>query len=53
MGHGTSIAPTITPQTNGKYLLTNVDLFMAGLWQLRTTISGPMSDYAAPEFEIQ
>jgi hypothetical protein len=52
MGHGTSVAPTITPETNGKYLVSGVDLFMAGLWQLRLTISGPMEDHAAPAFEI-
>lgn len=52
MNHG-SIEPTITPQGEGKYLVTDVDLFMAGLWELRTTISGPRSDHVAPRFEIQ
>jgi len=53
MGHGTSIAPTITPESNGKYMVSDVDLFMPGLWELRLTISGPTEDNAAPEFEIQ
>jgi len=53
MGHGTSIVPTITPETGGKYLVSDVDLFMPGLWQLRLNITGPTKDYAAPEFEIQ
>jgi hypothetical protein len=26
---------------------------MAGLWELRTTISGPVSDHVAPQFQIQ
>jgi hypothetical protein len=52
MGHGTSIVPTITPQMNGKYLLSNVDLFMPGLWQLRLSIYGQTEDHAAPAFEI-
>jgi hypothetical protein len=52
MGHGTSVAPTVAPGMNGKYLVSNVDLFMAGLWQLRLTISGPMEDNAAPAFEV-
>jgi hypothetical protein len=53
MGHGTSIVPTVVPQTNGTYLITNVDLYMAGLWQLRLTISGSTEDNASPAFEIQ
>jgi hypothetical protein len=53
MGHGTSIVPTITPEMDGKYLVSGVDLFMPGLWQLRVTISGPTADYAAPAYEIQ
>jgi hypothetical protein len=50
-GHG-AIMATVTPEGGGKYLLTEIDLFMAGLWQLKTTISGPVSDYVAPEFEV-
>jgi hypothetical protein len=53
MGHGTSIAPTVVPQMNGTYLISNVDLYMAGLWQLRLTISGSTQDNATPAFEIQ
>ena len=52
MNHG-AIQATVTPEGDGKYLVTQVDLFMAGLWELRTNISGPVSDYVAPRFEIQ
>jgi hypothetical protein len=52
MGHGTS-ATTVTPQGAGIYLVTEVYLYMQGDWALRTTISGPMSDNAAPQLEIQ
>jgi hypothetical protein len=52
MNHG-AISPTVTPQGNGKYLVTRVDLFMAGRWELRTTFSGPVHDYVAPAFTIQ
>jgi hypothetical protein len=52
MNHG-SIMATITPEGSGKYLVTEVDFYMAGLWELRTTISGPVSDYVAPQFQIQ
>jgi hypothetical protein len=52
MNHG-AIEATVTPEGQGKYLLTEVDLYMAGLWELRTTISGPVSDHVAPQFQIQ
>lgn len=53
MGHGTSVAPSVVPGTNGKYLVSGVDLFMPGLWQLRLTMTGTTEDNAAPAFEIQ
>jgi len=52
MGHGTS-TPTVTPEGGGTYLVTDLYLYMQGVWILRTTISGPMSDSAAPQLEIQ
>jgi|HubBroStandDraft_6_1064221.scaffolds.fasta_scaffold757699_2 hypothetical protein len=52
MNHGAILA-TITPEGGGKYLATEVDLYMAGLWELQTTISGPVSDHVAPQFQIQ
>jgi hypothetical protein len=41
MSHGTSVVPTVTEQSPGTYLIADVDMFMAGEWELRTTISGP------------
>lgn len=52
MNHGTSATPTVTSQGSGKYLVTNVYLYMPGLWQLRTTFSGPNADHAAPALQI-
>jgi hypothetical protein len=52
MGHGTSVRPTVTPLGGGAYQLDDVDLFMPGLWELRTTIASP-EDYVAPSFEVQ
>ena len=52
MGHGTS-STTVTPQGGGMYLVTDVYLYMQGVWSLRTTISGSMSDNAAPQLDIQ
>jgi hypothetical protein len=51
MNHGTS-APTVTPQGNGTYLVSEVYLYMPGVWQLRSTISGPASDHVQPELSI-
>jgi hypothetical protein len=52
MGHGTS-SPGVTPQGSGVYLVTDVYLYMQGVWTLRTTISGAMSDHAKPQLDIQ
>lgn len=50
--HGTSTTPIVTAEGGGKYLVTNVNLFMAGHWELQTTFSGPMTDYVAPAYDI-
>jgi|HubBroStandDraft_6_1064221.scaffolds.fasta_scaffold959447_2 hypothetical protein len=52
MGHGTSIVPSVTAQGNGRYLVTNLSLFMPGTWELRTTVTGPVSDHVAPAFQV-
>jgi hypothetical protein len=52
MGHGTAIVPTITPLGDGTYELDDVDLYMAGLWELRTTFATP-TDYAAPSVQVE
>ena len=49
--HG-AIPPSITPEGSGKYLVTEVNLFMAGHWELRTTFSGAVIDHATPAFDI-
>jgi hypothetical protein len=51
MEHGTS-TPTVTPQGGGVYLVTEVYLYMPGLWTLRTTISGAMTDHATPQLAV-
>ena len=51
MGHGTS-TPTVTPEGDGVYLVTEVYLFMPGLWALQTAISGPMTDSVAPQVTV-
>lgn len=49
MGHGTS-ATTVTPEGGGKYLVTDVYLFMPGVWELKTTLG---ADHAEPTFQLQ
>lgn len=52
MGHGTS-ATTVTPEGGGKYLVSEVYLFMPGVWELKTTITGAVADHAEPTFQLQ
>jgi|HubBroStandDraft_1064217.scaffolds.fasta_scaffold27357_3 YtkA-like protein len=61
MDHGTSVVPSVVEASPGTYMVANVDLFMAGWWVLRTTISGAapaagdagtVGDYVEPSFEI-
>jgi hypothetical protein len=51
MGHGTS-TPTIVAEGGGKYLVSEVYLYMPGVWLLRTAVSGPVSDNAAPSLSV-
>ncbi len=54
MGHGASITPTVTESPGGKYVATDVDLFMPGTWELRTTIaSASATDHVDPEIPIE
>ena len=53
MGHGTSIQPTISEVSPGKYELRNLVLFMPGTWQIRTELAGLAIDHVTPTFEIR
>lgn len=46
MGHGASVKPTATARGQGRYVLSNVDFFMPGRWELRTAFTGPVEDHA-------
>jgi hypothetical protein len=52
MGHGTSLTPEVTDLGSGVYEVEDLDLFMAGTWQLRTSFGSP-AVAAAPGLEIQ
>ena len=51
-GHGASVVPSVTPMGGGRYVVTNIDLFMPGRWEIRTTMSGSVSDHVALAFDI-
>jgi hypothetical protein len=52
MAHGTSVTPTVAEASPGVYVVSRVDLFMPGTWQLRTDITGPLEDHATLSLEI-
>ncbi len=52
MGHGTSTKPVVEAKGQGHYLVSKVGLFMAGAWQLKTKLSGPLEDSATIELQI-
>jgi hypothetical protein len=52
MGHGASVTPSTTEKSPGTYVIEDVDFFMPGTWELRTSISGSVTDKVAPSFQI-
>ena len=51
-GHGTSVKPVVTETEPGVYVAAPVNLFMAGAWQLITTITGPVDDSVTPTLDV-
>ncbi|HEY8074074.1 MAG TPA: FixH family protein [Labilithrix sp.] len=51
-GHGASVRPSVVAKGGGKYVATDVDLFMPGEWELRTDVSGSTTDHAAPQITV-
>mgnify|MGYP001552691117 CR=1 FL=1 len=53
-GHGTPIIATVTDKGDGSYLITPVNLFMVGLWQVTLTIDqAGKSDQVVYDFCIE
>jgi len=52
MDHGTS-SPTVTPQGGGKFVVSNLYFYMPGVWELKLGFTGPVTDHAEPEFQVQ
>ena len=54
MGHGASVKPSVQAATEaGVYTVSNVNLFMPGLWEIRATIGGAAGDHATAQFEVR
>jgi hypothetical protein len=52
MGHGASVVPSIAATGDGWYVASDVEVFMPGKWELRTSFSGPIQDSATPVLQI-
>lgn len=52
MGHGASVTPQVEALGEGRYVLRNVTLYMAGQWELRTALSGALTDEVTPTFDV-
>jgi len=52
MGHGAPLTPRVEEGPPGTYVVSEVDFFMPGTWELRLSISGAVTDHAAPSFQI-
>jgi hypothetical protein len=57
-GHGASVDPTVSETAPGVYVATPLDFFMAGHWELLTTITGggdaggTIDDSAQPTVDV-
>jgi hypothetical protein len=50
--HGTSVQPTVVESDQGVYTIQNLLFFMAGHWELRTTIGSSSEDVVVPVFDV-
>lgn len=53
MGHGTPVTPKIEGSGEGVYLASDVNLFMAGRWDLRITLTGAVTDEAVIPVDVR
>jgi len=51
-GHGASVVPSVSDAGAGKYVVSDVDLFMPGRWELRTTIAGNVTDHVVASIDV-
>jgi hypothetical protein len=50
--HGASVIPIVTPMGSGDYVVSEVDLFMPGRWQIRVSVTAPMTDTLTPALDV-
>ena len=53
MGHGTPVVPKVSASGNGVYVASDVDLFMAGRWDLRISFGGTVTDLAVVSIDAR
>lgn len=53
MGHGTPVVPKVSGKGGGTYIAEDVNVFMAGRWDLRMTITGPVVDDAIVSVDVR
>ena len=52
MAHGSSVHPTVTDEEAGRYVAHDVELYMPGRWELRSSFAGPVEDDAIVVLQI-
>ena len=50
--HGTSVIPIVTATGNGNYVVSELDLFMPGRWQIRVSVMTPSTDAFVPVLDV-
>jgi hypothetical protein len=52
MGHGISEVPRVTARDPGTFEVSDADLFMPGVWELRFTLKGTVEDSATVTLKL-
>ncbi|MHA7627314.1 FixH family protein [Corallococcus sp. M7] len=52
MGHGISDVPRVTAREPGSFEVSDTDLFMPGVWELRFTLKGTVEDSATVTLKL-
>ncbi|MBN9681231.1 FixH family protein [Corallococcus sp. NCSPR001] len=52
MGHGISEVPRVTAREPGTFEVSDTDLFMPGVWELRFTLKGTVDDSATVTLKL-
>jgi hypothetical protein len=53
MGHGSSVVPQVSAIGDGVFVTTDVNLFMAGRWNLDISFAGSVTDNATIPLDVQ